>query len=121
MPNRIKALRLARGWTQEQLAERLETTYQQVSRLENGERRLGNWIERLAKVFDMRPSEILDELSETSPSRPRKRELPKDPKEFRFLSAWRSLEDAEQDVFLAALEGMLRKPGERKNRTRRRG
>lgn len=60
--NRIRALRKARGLTLEQLGELVGTTNQQISMLENGKRRLTtDWIEKLAKALNVRPSEIIEE------------------------------------------------------------
>lgn len=50
--NRIKEIRLARGWSLERLGERAATTRQQIYKLENGELRLSQeWMERIAAAF----------------------------------------------------------------------
>lgn len=60
MDNRIKELRDARGWTQQELADRAGTTNQQIGRLENGERELTvSWMQRLAKAFSVQPEELI--------------------------------------------------------------
>lgn len=41
-PNRIRALRLARGWTQEELAAQADLSHQYIGALERGSRRLSN-------------------------------------------------------------------------------
>lgn len=52
MGNRIKELRLKAGLTLDQLAERVGTTNQQISRLEKGERRLTQgWMEKIGPAL----------------------------------------------------------------------
>jgi len=61
MQNRIKQLREARGWDGRELAKKVHTSPSQISRLENGERRLTlPWITRLAKALDVLPDEIVE-------------------------------------------------------------
>jgi transcriptional regulator with XRE-family HTH domain len=56
----VRALRLARGFTQEDLAERSGLASVQVSRIERGKRevRLTTFV-RLAKALDAAPGELL--------------------------------------------------------------
>jgi phage repressor protein C with HTH and peptisase S24 domain len=70
MENRIKELRRARGLTLQSLAERADTTNQQISRLERGERRLTtDWMERLAGALGCNPAALIGAYSETEPQR----------------------------------------------------
>lgn len=51
--NRIRAMRNARNMTQEELAEKVNTTKQQIWRLENGQRQLTQeWLVRLSKALN---------------------------------------------------------------------
>lgn len=59
MDNRIAELREERGWSQMRLAEELGTTQATVSRLENGQGLTGEWMRRLATVFDVHPIDLL--------------------------------------------------------------
>ncbi|MCG7348944.1 LexA family protein [Sphingomonas sp. ACRSK] len=60
IPNRVRALRMARGWTLQELAERAGTTAPQIMKLEKSHRRLDlDWIERLAKAFEISESELI--------------------------------------------------------------
>lgn len=69
-PNRIRELRLAAGLTLDQLAALANTSNQQISRLERGERKLSlEWMDRIAQalgreVHDMLPK--APELAEVS-------------------------------------------------------
>jgi transcriptional regulator with XRE-family HTH domain len=58
---RLRALRLARGWTQEQLAEECGLTAVQVSRIENGahEPKLTT-ILRLARAFGVKAGKLIE-------------------------------------------------------------
>lgn len=67
MDNRLRAARKARRLTQAQLALRAETTLQQISRLERGERRMTiDWVQRLARALGCPVSEILGPTLEVS-------------------------------------------------------
>lgn len=55
----IKALRTAKGITQEELAERLHVTRQAISSWENGKNQPDiQTLENLAKVFDVTVEEV---------------------------------------------------------------
>lgn len=61
MVNRIREIREQRGLTVQQLAERLQCSYQQVIRLERGQRRLSQqWMERIATALSCRPGELIE-------------------------------------------------------------
>src|SRR5262245_31229052 len=66
-PNRIAELRDERGWSQDDLAERLEavtglkTTAAQIGKLERSERQLTiKWIMSLSKTFEVEPIDLVD-------------------------------------------------------------
>jgi transcriptional regulator with XRE-family HTH domain len=58
--NRLFELRSQRGWTQEQLAEKIGVTHATIQRLESGSRRMTEQrIVQLAAIFDVEPGELL--------------------------------------------------------------
>lgn len=59
----VRAARLARGWTQEQLAHRTGLATVQISRIERGRRevRLGTLL-RLMRSLEMQSDQLLDGL-----------------------------------------------------------
>ncbi len=60
MENQLRIARKARRLTQQQLAERADTTLQQISRLERGERRMTlDWVRRLARAMGCTEAEVL--------------------------------------------------------------
>ena len=60
MKNRIKEIRLQKNMTTNDVAERAGTTFQQVSRLERGERSLDTeWMEKISKALSVQPVELL--------------------------------------------------------------
>lgn len=71
--NRIKELRVDRGLTQEQLAERLNTTKPQISRLEKKSPASlqQGWLYRIAEVFECHWSELIEKPLEQSPEEKR--------------------------------------------------
>lgn len=68
MENNIKKLRKESGLTLEQLAEKVGTSFQQIYKLEKGERRLTvEWAETIANAMGCSINAIIGS-SETSPS-----------------------------------------------------
>jgi transcriptional regulator with XRE-family HTH domain len=64
--NRIAELRQGLGWTQDDLAEKLETHRVTINRLENGATRLNtDWLDKLAAVFRVAPQDILARANDT--------------------------------------------------------
>jgi phage repressor protein C with HTH and peptisase S24 domain len=62
MPNRIREWRLKRGLSMQGLAERVESSRQQIHKLERGERQLTEtWMRRLARPLSCEPAELLIE------------------------------------------------------------
>lgn len=60
LPNRIRELRKARGWTLERLADKLNCGITMISDLERGERELTyHWMKRLARAFKVQPADLL--------------------------------------------------------------
>ncbi|WP_294390373.1 S24 family peptidase [uncultured Sphingomonas sp.] len=60
MPSRIRDLRLQRGWSQGDLAERAGTTIATISKMERSMRGLSlDWVERLASALDMSAHALL--------------------------------------------------------------
>lgn len=67
MKNRIAELRKKSGLSQRKLGELINSTGVQISRLENGERRLSTiWIERIAKALKIDPIELISQAPSTS-------------------------------------------------------
>jgi transcriptional regulator with XRE-family HTH domain len=59
-PNRIRALREAKGWTQKELAERMQIVFSTVGRLETGALELTiGWMRRFADEFDCAMGDLL--------------------------------------------------------------
>ena len=60
MANRIREWRLKRGLSMQALAERVDTSRQQIHKLERGERRLTeDWMRRVASILDCAPADLL--------------------------------------------------------------
>ncbi len=61
MASKLRQIRERRGWSQSQLAERVNTTQVQIGRLEKGDRRLTvEWLQRLAQALDCKPIDLMD-------------------------------------------------------------
>lgn len=68
MSNRLRELRDGKGLSQEQLAEMVGTRKQQISKLENSERKLSaEWMERLAPYLDCAPYELYWRVFDEAP------------------------------------------------------
>lgn len=59
-PNNIERFRKARGWSRPQLGKKMETSGQQVERLEKGQRKLSQqWIESAAQALGVAAADII--------------------------------------------------------------
>lgn len=59
-PNRIRELRLAKGWSQDRLAEEVGCSKMQISGLERGKPKLDlEWMRRLAVPLGVTPADLL--------------------------------------------------------------
>jgi transcriptional regulator with XRE-family HTH domain len=68
--NNIERLRKERGWSRPHLAGLMKTSYQQVEKLEKGERRLAqDWIDRAAAAFGVSPAAIISDTDGRTPVR----------------------------------------------------
>jgi imidazoleglycerol-phosphate dehydratase len=77
MTNRIRTLRKQKALNQQELAERIGTTGQQVGHLEAGRRKLTqDWMERLAQGLDCNPADLLGPAAVSQPTRPRPQTIP---------------------------------------------
>lgn len=95
--NRIKVLRVANGWSLEELAQRAGTTNQQISLLETGKRRLTvEWLLLLGKALKCHPWELVAHTMPDPPSAP----------EIQLLEGFRRLTSDQQHVVLALINVM---------------
>lgn len=59
-PNNIEKLRLAKGWTMQQLADKMDTQRAQINKLEKGHIQLKEfWLIKLSKALECDISDIL--------------------------------------------------------------
>lgn len=71
--NQIRKMRENRHLTQEQLAEKIGTTNQQIGRLENQERRLTwEWMQRIANALECHPIDLVETAPTTASDEERK-------------------------------------------------
>jgi len=86
MPNRIREIRIDKGFSQQELGQKVGTGNQQISKLETGALRMNDrWMTVLAKALGVRPYELLSnpfgiESSEELELLNRYRRLPDDRK-----------------------------------------
>ncbi|HVJ54923.1 MAG TPA: LexA family transcriptional regulator [Aliidongia sp.] len=72
IPDRLKQLRLARGWSLAKLGEMIGTSGQNVSKLELGKARLTlDWMNKFAQAFGIEPLELMQVAPRSSPPDPR--------------------------------------------------
>lgn len=104
VPNRIREIRERLGLTQEQLAERVGTTAQQISRLEKGQRGLDvPWMEKIAAALGEKPAALIDQIADSTSGLPSERKLAQNEEELWLLEAWRALDKTEQWLLKSAL------------------
>lgn len=76
LPNRIRELRKAKGWTQQELGERANCSYVQVSELERGDIELNlRWMVRFANALGVEPADLLLHQHNSSSLSPEERDL----------------------------------------------
>lgn len=60
LPNRLREIRLAKGWSQQRLADAVNCSKMQISTLERGEQSLDlMWMRRLSTPLGVEPGELL--------------------------------------------------------------
>lgn len=97
-PNRIRELRLARGWSQEELGELCGMSGVQVGYLELGRRELKlSTMKVLARVFEISTAEILSREDNPLMSSPRSR---------RLLENWSAAEESGRQAIERVAESM---------------
>ena len=100
MRNRIKLYREKAGLTQEKLAEAIDASVAQVSRLEAGKRKLTQeWLVKLTNALGVPPALLLDAPS----GGPDISEFVNDRSEISLLRFWRGLNEPEKALFLKML------------------
>lgn len=113
MPNRIRELREARGMTLDQLGEAVGTSFQQIARLEGGERRLSEkWIRPIARALGVAPGDLL--LPEKPGSPANVGQFVKDPDKLALLAFWDSLGEPAQILFLESFRNAAMEAAELK-------
>ena len=66
-PNNIEKLRLAKGWTMQQLADKMDTQRAQINKLEKGHIQLKEfWLIKLSKALECNISDILLSCEQTN-------------------------------------------------------
>lgn len=112
MKNRIKEHRAAKGWTLERLASEVaditgnETSPQQMSRLEKGQRGLTDeWLRILAKALGASKASLLTDAFVVPGFTPSESDFAKNETERRLLAFWRRLGPEAQDFILTLFDG----------------
>jgi transcriptional regulator with XRE-family HTH domain len=96
LPNRLREWRRANGLTLEQLAARLETTNQTLSRYELGKRSLTiDLLEQIAPVLGCRPADLLPDPESSL-----------DDRERRMLRAFKTLGPGDGDYLVKVAEAL---------------
>jgi transcriptional regulator with XRE-family HTH domain len=99
--------------TLDQLAERVGTSFQQIARLETGDRRLAEvWMRKIAPALGVRPADL---LADTSPNNG---EFVQRPDEISLLRWWRLLVINEKQMIadMARAKGLEIVPDKPKKR-----
>jgi phage repressor protein C with HTH and peptisase S24 domain len=70
-PNRLKELRIERGWSLDKLGKLIGTSGQNVSKLELGKARMTlDWVAKFATAFDIEPLELMPPSTASAPPVP---------------------------------------------------
>ena len=101
---RLSALRKARGWTQADLAQRLETTIKMVAYFEReATNPTQKTLKKLSEVFEISPAELLGQQDEQKVSKPGPAS-----KLERLTAELAQLPRSKQKVVVDMLEGFLK-------------
>ena len=77
MREKLKKARLEKGMTLDELAKGAGTTFQQINKLEKGERKLSlEWIERIAPALGISPAALLPDDWDIGASEPEPLDIP---------------------------------------------
>jgi transcriptional regulator with XRE-family HTH domain len=99
--NQIRHFREQLKLTQEQLAEKTNTTAQHISRLERSERRLTvTWMRRLAPALGVRPEDL---MTENVIPPPRPGDVIRDEFEAIIVGAWRSMGPEQREIVMRVM------------------
>jgi transcriptional regulator with XRE-family HTH domain len=113
METRLRYFRELRGFTQQQLGDKVGTSFQQIQRLESGARKLSaEWAAKLAPALDV-PWYLLFIPDGFSTPMPEDAQLVEDRNEIALLAFWRGLLEDQQDLILAMMRGMKDGTGRR--------
>ncbi len=98
MQNRIKEIRKAQGLTLQVLADRVNSSSQHISQLENGRRRLNvDWLERISDALDCHPFELLDGVV-----------VARTAQERTILELFRNLTNEQREAFIGVTKALTR-------------
>lgn len=99
MSNRIREIRVAKGWTQAELADHIDTSPSVVSGLESGKTRLNSgWIEKICAAFDIAPWALfLDPVHVNHENR--EKHVPMDKTAVKFMKRLNQLNEQEKVLF----------------------
>jgi transcriptional regulator with XRE-family HTH domain len=112
MANRIVELRKARGISQRKLAGLVDTSFQQIYKLEKGINPLTQeWMERIAAALGVRPAALIDADAERLPDPEVESEFVDDPDELALLWLWRGVSDDMKTAALTILRNSMRRSG----------
>lgn len=104
MKNAIRKLRDDRNLTQEELADLVGTSFQQISRLENGNRKLSQeWMHRIGRALGVPPATLMETPEMVG-------EFVDDPDELAWLRLYREMTPDERIMSLKLLSRGFGKP-----------
>lgn len=99
LPNQIRALREARGWSQDDLARKVRCSKNQISDLERGNRGLTlTWMQRVATALQVTPGALLNRADNP---------LSLSIDEQRLIALYRQAGEIEREAFQRVSEAML--------------
>ena len=91
-PNNIAEIRADRGLTQEELADKANTTVSTIYRLENGKRYLTmDWARRIAAALDCHYAELFGDMSRD---------------EVKLVEIWRTLDAGQRQMLGQMIDGL---------------
>ncbi len=96
MGNFIRQIRTERGYTTAELAQKVGTSQQQISKLERSSSLKWEWIQRLASALDCHPMDITEGLAR-----------PHDDSEREIVKKFHQMAEAQKAAFMHIVDALL--------------
>ncbi len=106
----VRVLRKLKGYSQQELADKISITFQQIQKYENGKNRIStSRLYEIMKEFNIKPSEFFDLLDDRVNNR-QERSILLDPQAIEMIALFREIQNPKQkDALVKFVKSWLKK------------